>query len=75
MENLIYLGDGVYAEFDDENIRLMAGSYDNPTNVVYLGSDSLKAFLKWAKLLGSRNVRNRKLIRRERSKINSDTKE
>ena len=75
MENLTYLGDGVYAEFDDENIWLMAGSHDNPTSVVYLGPDSLKAFLKWVKLLESRNIRNRKLIRRERSKINSDTEE
>ena len=51
MENPTYLGDGAYAEWDGDGIRLMAGSHDNPTDVVYLEPDVLRNLLKWIKLL------------------------
>ena len=34
--NSVYIGDGVYAEFDGHGIWLRANSYENPTDKIYL---------------------------------------
>lgn len=42
-----YLGDGLYAEFDGNQIALMANDPDDPTDTVYLDEHTLTAFLKF----------------------------
>jgi len=49
---IIYLGDGLYARYDGCQIELMANSPDNPTDTVYLEPNVLKNFILYAKELG-----------------------
>ena len=35
-KNSVYLGDGVYAEFDGHGIWLRANDYENPTDKIYI---------------------------------------
>jgi len=49
MENPIHLGEGVYAEWDGFQIKLMANSHDNPTDTVYVEPQVLEALNEWFK--------------------------
>ncbi len=40
----VYLGDGLYANFDGYQIALMANSHSEPTAVVYMDQQTLEAF-------------------------------
>lgn len=53
-ENKIYLGDGVYAEFDlaREIIILTTEDGVSITNTIYLEDFVLEALLKWLKRIG-----------------------
>lgn len=42
-----YLGDGLYADFDGYQIKLMANSYEFPTDTVYLDPNVTEALLKY----------------------------
>ncbi len=46
-----YLGDGLYVDFDGYQVRLSANNGIEDTNVVYLDSDLLKAFLNYIERL------------------------
>jgi hypothetical protein len=45
----IYLGDGLYAEFDGWQVKLWAHDGEHTTNTVYLEPRVLEAFLDWLK--------------------------
>lgn len=45
----VYLGDGVYADFDGYQVRLTTGNPANPENIIYLDmgtSSNLQDYLK-----------------------------
>jgi len=46
-DTTIYLGEGVYAEWDGFQIKLMANSHEEPTDVVYLEPQVLEALNNW----------------------------
>jgi hypothetical protein len=46
-----YLGDGLYAEYDGYQIELYASNGVTKTNIVYLDSHVLHAFLNWIEAL------------------------
>jgi hypothetical protein len=52
----VYLGDGLYAEFDGWQIRLFAHNGLNCTNVVFLEPDVLAAFLRYVENLKGGSV-------------------
>jgi hypothetical protein len=43
----VYLGDGLYAEFDGFQVKLYASNGLHTTNVVYLEPSVLHAFFAW----------------------------
>ncbi len=45
--NRIYLGDGLYAEFDGYQVALFAHDGIRATNTVYLEPQVLESFLRW----------------------------
>lgn len=45
----VYLGDGLYADFDGYQIELYASNGVRKTNQVYLDSSTLHAFLNYVK--------------------------
>jgi len=47
MDNLVYLGDSVYAWYDGNGVELRLGSDDAPM-VVYLEPEVLGALIDWA---------------------------
>ena len=47
MENVEYLGDGLYASFDGYQFKLMANSCVSPTDIVYLEPSVYFAFTKF----------------------------
>jgi hypothetical protein len=47
MDNKRYLGDGVYAVWDDFGVQLRANDFNNPTDVIYLEPDVLEALNKF----------------------------
>ena len=49
MENPIYLGDAVYATYDDYHVILTAGDHDpiKAQHVVYLDKDVMAGLIKW----------------------------
>lgn len=48
MENVEYLGDGLYVSFDGYQFKLMANSHIDPTDAVYLEPSVYFAFVKFA---------------------------
>ena len=42
-----YLGDGLYAKFDGYSVDLMANSHERPTDIVSLEPEVLTAFLSY----------------------------
>jgi len=47
MENKIYLGDGLYAEFDGYQIVLKANDFENPSDTVYLDASVFNTLVKF----------------------------
>jgi len=47
MDNEVYLGDGVYAEYDGYAIVLKANDQENPTDVIKLEPDVLSALYRF----------------------------
>lgn len=45
--NNVYLGDGLYADFDGYQVRLYATNYVEQVSEVFLDSDVLTKFLKY----------------------------
>jgi hypothetical protein len=54
VNNKIYLGDSVYAEFVDGKIKLTTenGYSDDPRNIIYLEPEVFDSLLKWAEQSG-----------------------
>jgi hypothetical protein len=52
-----YLGDGLYAEYDGEQVRLFASDGDTTTNEVFLDSATLRAFLHFIEAVREKNGR------------------
>ena len=50
-KNIEYLGDGLYAKFDGYQIYLMANSHTEPTDTVVLDPHTLRAFMRYVKML------------------------
>ena len=48
MEDIVYLGDGLYAKFDGYQIVLLANDPKNPTDEVYLEHDVYNKLVKYA---------------------------
>ena len=70
MENPIYLGDGVYAEWNknhDGGIRLMANDHINPTDNIYLEPSVIVKFGNWLSQIKSHTSK----IRKENENSNS----
>jgi hypothetical protein len=47
METKVYLGDGVYAQFDGYNIALTAEDGVRVNNIIYLEPDVMEALIKF----------------------------
>jgi hypothetical protein len=47
--NKVYLGDGLYAEFDGFQIRVFANDGIRDTNEVFFEGENLKVFLEFVK--------------------------
>ena len=43
----VYLGDGLYVNYDGYQVALMANSHSEPTAVVYLEPGTLEAFREY----------------------------
>ena len=50
-EESVYLGDGLYADFDGYQIALKANDPRNPSDVVYLNESTLTNFLSYIETL------------------------
>ena len=46
-----YLGDGLYVKFDGYGINLLANSHEQPTDVVYLEPEVLTKFFSYVEKL------------------------
>jgi hypothetical protein len=51
-----YLGDGVYAEWDSDHLKLMTGSHDNPDHVIYLELSVIEALQSYIKKIYGTNT-------------------
>lgn len=51
MKTQVYLGDGLYAEFDGYQLILKANSYEYPTDTVYLEPQVYENLLKFVEQL------------------------
>lgn len=49
--NTIYLGDGLYGEYDGDQIRLYAHNGVHMLNEIFLDTRVLKSFLLWVEYL------------------------
>ena len=49
-----YLGDGVYAEDEGHQIKLMANSHTNPSDVIYLDPKVMRALVDYQTRMDNR---------------------
>ncbi len=47
-----YIGDGVYAEFDDIGIWLKANDFNKPSDIIFLEPEVLRALINFADRVG-----------------------
>jgi len=52
MENPIFLGDGVYAEYDGGQLILTTEDPDHPHDAIYIDEEAFNKFVKWVKMSG-----------------------
>lgn len=51
-----YLGDGVYAEDEGHQIKLMANSHTSPTDIIYLDPSTMRALVDYQKQIDNRYI-------------------
>jgi hypothetical protein len=51
-----YLGDSVYADFDENGITLTTNNGEGPSNTIYIEPEAWNALLRFAKRVGWLNA-------------------